>query len=90
MNYPATPELDKMIAARDSGKASTVEDFLRWLRDGQGYDIVRFDNDGENPVTCYDMEKLMCQFFGVDSQRVEAERRAVLGYVRDKNLEDTG
>lgn len=82
--YPPTPELDKMIAARDNDNG-LIEHFLDWLLDGQGYTIVRFDDAGENPVAMYDRGRLIGQFYDIDSNKAEDERRAVLHWVREQN-----
>jgi hypothetical protein len=82
--YPDTPELDRQVEIVKSGKAGQVQEFIDWLLDGQGYDIVRFDSEGKNPQRIFSRERLMEQFFGIDHQKIEQERRAVLTWVRNR------
>lgn len=81
--YPPTPELDKMLAARDHGGSFAVQEFLDWLLDEKKYLLYRLDEtiDAEYPVYV-DRGELMREFFGIDSTAVERERQAVLDYVR--------
>lgn len=83
MNTPQTPELDKQLAIIESGEAKTVQDFLDWLRQEQGYVLAKYTKvDGyrdEQLVDHYPQpEKLMADFFGIDQNKIEQERRAIL------------
>jgi hypothetical protein len=81
-----TPELDKMRAVIESGAAEAVTQFIDWLN-GEGYMISRYEAiDGyTNPVllpSSFLPERLMAQHFGIDLDKIEAERRAILDALR--------
>lgn len=82
--YPDTPELDRQIALRKSGKAGVVQEFIDWLLDEKGYEIVTGYEEGE-PYSLYSREGLMEQFFDIDPAKIDKERRAVLRWVRSQN-----
>ena len=81
MQAPATPELDRHRQIINSGEADTVQNFYEWLA-GEGlqlcrlHDVGRIDPqyipDGRTP------EQLIAAFFGLDLNKLEDERRAVL------------
>lgn len=81
-----TPELDKRAKILDSGQATTVQDFYDWLRK-EGYHLARYvEVDGFHDKvlqeTWVDPERLMAHFFGIDQDKVEAERMAILEAIR--------
>jgi hypothetical protein len=91
-----TPELDKQLAIIHSGKAETVQEFYDWLTEEKGWVLARYvpedervDDDGiygEQPVPVYiQPEQLMADFFGIDRNKIEAERRAILDKIRSSN-----
>lgn len=77
----ATPELDHQKRITDSGEADTVENFYNWLRD-QGLHLCRLEDVGRmEPRYMPDNrtpERLIADFFGLNLNKIEAERRAVL------------
>lgn len=86
VKQPHTPELDKMSALRP--KAQVIGEFLDWLRDERGYSITEFredDDDDEGgrywPVTA-GIEKLLAEFLGLDLNKIEKERQAILDALR--------
>ena len=92
--YPPTPELDKRKReVLDPGLNKVVQDFYDWLTQEKGYVLARyvpeeerFEGDGiygEQPVAVHpDPEQMMAEFFGIDLAKIEAERRAILEYLR--------
>ena len=82
-----TPECDKMVAIRD--KSQIIGEFIDWLTSEKGYTIAELDQEAEEgyqnyyPVS-YSMEKLLAEFFEIDLNKVEAERRAILEAIRSK------
>ena len=66
-NYPATPELDKLLGAVDT--YNTIAMFLDWAAD-------------EKVVYLADAPKIIGEFLGVDMDAVENERAAILEYLQ--------
>lgn len=93
-SQPATPALDTMLRARESGWSSHVQQFIDWLT-SNGYAIARVcprhhDAEDRRCSVCsdtglagatHDYEELMRRCLGVDSRAVERERRALLTWV---------
>ena len=91
---PETPELDKRKReVLDPGLNTVVQDFYDWLTQEKGYVLARyvpeeerFEGDGiygEQPVAVHlDPEQMMAEFFGIDLDKIEAERRALLDHLR--------
>jgi hypothetical protein len=93
---PLTPELDRQSKAIKDG-AHRIGEFLDWLEE-QGYVLARYakpDADGEYEADGYDRysgevlhqsyvgkEKLIAGFFGLDLDKIEAERMALLEHLR--------
>jgi hypothetical protein len=85
---PATPELDKQSVAIKNG-AHEIGHFLDWL-DEQGYAIASRgveDDYGEEHFVPASASKqdLIAGYFSIDMDKIEAERRALLAYVREMN-----
>lgn len=74
----ATPELDKMVAVRD--QSQVIGEFLDWLKHERGcafYDVEL--------IPIHDsIEELLARFFGIDLDKVEAERREILAEIRKR------
>jgi erythromycin esterase-like protein len=70
---PDTPTCRKLAAAR--AKRATIVDFIEWLHENRGrYDVLALDPE----ITTLD-------FLGIDRQKLEEERRALLDYQRACN-----
>ena len=79
-----TPELDKQAEIIKSGQNEVLGNFYDWLNE-QGYEIC-----GQNTYAYWDDDKweyqpihtrpeqLFADFFGIDLDRIEQERRAIL------------
>jgi hypothetical protein len=96
MNMPSTPELEKQSEIVRSGKAELIQEFYDWLHQEKGWVLARWvpteerhSGDGiygEQPVPVYvQPEQLMADFFGIDRDKIETERRALLEAVREAN-----
>ena len=92
---PDTTELDKQAKIINSGKAPAVQEFIDWLLDDKKWVLARYveedertPNDGiygEQPVPVFvQREELMAEFFGIDLNKIEAERRALLDHLRSQ------
>ena len=95
IDVPPTPELDKQSAIIRSGKAAVVQDFYDWLHEEKKWVLARYvpederrGNDGiygEQPVPVFiSPEQLMADFFGIDRDKIERERRALLDMLREQ------
>jgi len=76
--YPPTPELDKMKAVRNQSQC--IGAFLDWLFNEKRQMICEISPDGVDwlPTDNQDIQKILAEYFGIDLQKVEAERRAIL------------
>lgn len=75
-NYPPTPELDKMLAVKD--KSQMIGVFLDWLQDEKKIVFAKY-YDEESLCPSYDtIEKLLADYFEIDLNKIEQERRAIL------------
>ena len=88
IEVPPTPELDKQSEIIRSGKAAVVQDFLDWLHNECGYQLcepVPNSLHGYYGLASYGgPEQLMADFFGIDRDKIEAERRALLDMLREQ------
>jgi len=90
VNGIATPETDKMLAVKD--KSQAIGEFIDWLGEN-GMAIVRYatrddmyDDEGERTETNegdylpvhISTEKMLAQYFGIDLNASEKEKRAIL------------
>lgn len=76
MPKPDTPNLDRMLEVRD--KSQAIGEFLEWLQQ-QGY-VVCEKTSGHYFPALKSTEELLAQYFGVDLEEAEREKRAVLNY----------
>ena len=84
------PECDKIVAVHD--QSQKLGEFLDWLRE-QGWELCAYqgvedEESEETPDGWYPIhkpaEQLLAKFFGIDLNKVEAERRALLEAIREK------
>lgn len=75
-----TPELDKMTACRAQSQAQG--EFLDWLMKEKEIVLAKWSNDSESDQNLYEcpvsIEALLAEFHGIDLNKVEKERRAIL------------
>lgn len=82
------PELDKMKAARE--KSAILSDFLDWMNEN-GIRLCRNNPDhywakgGEYYQITESYEQLLAQYFNIDLNKVEEERRRILDEQRALN-----
>ena len=74
------PECDKIVAVHD--QSQKLGEFLDWLRE-QGWELCEIWDDGWYPIH-KPAEQLLAEFFGIDLNKVEAERRALLEAIIEK------
>lgn len=88
---PRTPELNKRAAVLD--EANSIGGFLDWLTGEGGGDVhlmrwVRDDTGDDRLVADgRSFEQLLAGYFGIDLDEVNAERMALLDYLRAVNAE---
>lgn len=87
MIQPSTPELDKQSEIVKSGKAELIQEFYDWLTGHCGYTLcVPKENSLHGyylPASYGGPEQLMADFFGIDRDKIERERRAILAALRE-------
>lgn len=81
-----TPELDKQYAIIKSGAHRTLTEFYDWLMEEKGWVLARWEVDGNDneylePVY-FHPEQLLADFFNIDLNKIESERRAILDELR--------
>lgn len=77
-DMPKTPECDKMKAVKP--KSQAIGEFLEWLADEKGYAIcenTRGAREDWVPIR-FNIEEILAEFFEIDLEKVEKERRAIL------------
>lgn len=92
MGTPATPELDKQLEVIHSGRSTTVQEFYDWLVTERSIVLCTYrewDEYDEPQLTpCYiSPEQLLADFFGIDRDKIEQERRALLDHIREANAD---
>jgi hypothetical protein len=82
---PPCPECEKLAAV--SEESNKIGDFIDWLNE---IDIVlcKFDEDSERFYSIHQMHSqgintLLAQYYGIDLDKVERERRALLDWIRE-------
>jgi hypothetical protein len=89
MNTP-TPELDYQSLIIESGQPELLAKFYDWLRD-KNYYLCSFEEgnvwddttSGYYPLSI-PPEQLFADFFGIDLNKIETERRAILKELRNR------
>lgn len=83
--YPKTPELDKMKAVQE--KSQVIGAFLDQLS-SEGIHLARYEEAerrGDDEVLLplsQSIETTLANYFDIDLNRVEKERRVILVYIR--------
>jgi hypothetical protein len=81
--YPPTPELDKMKAVHE--KSQAIGEFIDvFLSEKHIVLCESHPTEGYFPVTT-SIERLLAEHFGIDLNKCESERRAILKHIRQEN-----
>lgn len=81
-NMSEYPECEKLKAA--SPKSQAIGEFLDWLEAEKGVQLARYPEDSERLVPfSFSTERLLAEFFGIDLDKVEDERRAMLSSLQN-------
>ena len=88
---PATPELNKRRAIIASEGHKAIQGFLSWLsedhaRPDGGLGLVRFQHGTKTSVYESEFENILARYYGLDLNKIAAERDALLAYIREHNL----
>ena len=89
-----TPELEKI--RENQPQSQLIGEFLDWLRNEQDISLCILDedeslyNDAGDEIAIYDTigrttERLLADFFGIDLNKAEKERQALLDEIRAAN-----
>lgn len=79
-----TPELDRQAEIIKSGKAMLIQEFYDWIKE-QGWELAEPEPEsirGYYRPIFHQPEQLMADFFGIDRDKIEQERRALLASLR--------
>ncbi len=80
-----TPELEKMLAVKDDSQK--IGEFLEWCGEQEIILAKQADEYGEGVLfqISQTREQLLAEYFGIDLDKCEAERRELLDAVREDN-----
>ncbi len=79
------PECEKMSAVKD--KSQAIGEFLEWLGSEKEVFLAKWELDEyeDEYITrfLYSAEKLLAEFFNIDLNKVEQERRQILSELKE-------
>lgn len=82
--YPAAPECDRMLAVKD--ESQRYGEFLEWLQ--HRYTLCRpptgIKSSHYRPALI-NIEKILADYFDIDLEEAEREKRAILAHLRERN-----
>lgn len=86
------PEHDKLKKFIDDGSHETVQEFLDWLMDDNGWLIGEWDEAGRGRLEPVNLsrERIMAKFFVIDLDKIHAEKEQMLSHIRNANLSEAG
>lgn len=84
------PEHDKLQKVKD--RSQTIGEFLNWLSWNKKIRLARFekippdeDRHSELMLVSYNMQELLAEYFGIDLDVLEQEKRKMLEHIRTLN-----
>lgn len=78
---PKTPECDRLVSVAD--ESHKLGEFLDWLEQRKRLSLARWSRSDDQLVPDYTpKEQLLAEYYGIDLDKVDAERRALLKHVR--------
>ncbi len=88
LDYPPHPAIDKLAKVSDTSQA--IGGFLEWLAEGKGIVLCTLHVHGGLIRESYypinrSIEDLLAEFYGIDLRAVDAEKVAILEWVRANN-----
>jgi len=96
---PAVPTLDRIRQVHDQSQA--IGEFLDWLRNDKKIELCRWSqfvgwrrddggDGGQFAPTSDTIHGLLHEYFEIDPEAEERERRALLDHVREQNARSSG
>lgn len=83
MTYPPTPTLDKMHHIKE--KSHAIGDFLEWLSWEKQITLGKWGEKEKGEESfyphVYSIEKLLAEYFDIDLNEAEKEKRAILEHL---------
>lgn len=80
------PECEKMAAVKD--QSQKIGEFIEWLRSEKDWEICewwgKLNHGGSYSPARFSTENLLAEFFNIDLDKVEKERRQMLDELRRK------
>ena len=90
------PEHEKLQAVKD--KSQAIGEFVEWLQGTKGFRLAKWEKVPDESVFAdegsevdelfqqfINIEQLLAEFFGIDLQKLEQEKRAMLEQIRKLN-----
>jgi hypothetical protein len=74
------PEHEKL--KRERHRSEIAHDFIEWLHEERGYFIAHWFNETQAASIPENIDQLLADFIGVDLNKIEEEKRAMLDEVR--------
>lgn len=76
-------ECERLAAV--SEKSQVIGEFIEWLRDTKRWQICQYDTAMTRWwLVTFAINNLLAKFFGIDLNKVEAERRALLADIQGR------
>jgi hypothetical protein len=83
LKEPECPECDRMFAVHSDSQAQG--EFLAWLQEEKHFTLCERMGDSVRLCPIHaSVEKLLAEFHGIDLNKAEAERRALLEFLRNQ------
>lgn len=77
------PEHEKVV--RHKVESQAAGEFLEWLTSEAGYSLVTFDHRGRALMVNKSVGQLLAQWLNIDTDRLEAEKQAMLDRICEEN-----
>lgn len=84
---PIYPEHEKLKEIAPLSQA--VYDFIEWCGT-KGVSLMRWSEDFDNWIPAPSIRNLLADHFEIDEDKIELEKRAMLGYMRAANAPKDG
>lgn len=77
------PECEKLLKV--SHISQSIGEFIEWLLNERGYVLAEWNENDELFPVHPDIEKLLAEYFQIDLNKIENERRAILRALRARS-----
>jgi hypothetical protein len=81
---PLVPEHERLAEAKKTDDATTlVGQFFDWLKEEKHYVIAKYADDADELMPIFEpVNRLLAEFFGINENALESEKRALLDHMR--------